>query len=80
MIPPTTNGMTAGRALDEWEFLRGEVLWENFGARIRVDQRTWEQWYVRAANKGDRRAVGRLRVGEARVSAVPPATLRWPGR
>lgn len=66
-------------ALDEWVYLRGEVEFEHFGARIGVPQKTWDQWYVRAERRGDPRAAGRV-VPDFAGAGARDGTLRLPGR
>lgn len=47
---------TRDELLDEWEFLRGEVPFQYFAARVGISHAAWERLYFRARAAGDPRA------------------------
>lgn len=59
---------TADELLDEWEFLRGEVNFRDFPARVGISRSAWEQAYHRAQRAGDPRAVRALADRRGRAS------------
>lgn len=48
---------TLEELMSEWEFLRGWVSYEDFGARVGIKQESWERTFQRAKALGDPRAV-----------------------
>ncbi len=61
--------------LEEWDWLRGEVPFWDFGRRMRINQAAWERAYQRARAAGDPRAVR----ARSETAAPRPAPVRGDG-